>query len=236
MPCPDSHRYSSLELSRASRRCHPRLMCAVLAQAAQALITHSLNGEFGRYAAHAVICFLDPRTWSVHCACAQNQCPHAFLLLRSLTMSPCVASAGHPCAGSGTHVREHVVWRLLALGTTGGIGIDARTPLMRSVGAALAVEVAAACATCRALIWDVSCSTAALEAVLASLPCLVGSCNVLYGQSTLCTACTMPLAARSAASLGLAHRNCSLAISGACFRLQNCVLNVDALQLPLCSL
>jgi len=125
-------------------------MCAVLAQAAQALITHSLNGEFGRYAAHAVICFLYPRTWSVHCACAQNQCPHAFLLLRSLTMSPCVASAGHPCAGSGTHVREHVGWRLLALGTTGGIGIDARTPLMRSVGAALAVEVAAACASMRA--------------------------------------------------------------------------------------
>ena len=151
-------------------------------------------------------------------------------------MSPCVASAEHPCAGSGTQVREHVGGQLLAFGTMECIGTDARKPLQWSVGAALAVEVAAARASCRALIWDVSCSTAALEAVLASLPCLVGSCNVLYGQSTLCTACTTPLAARSAASLGLAHRNCSLAISAASFRLQNCVLNADALRLPLCSL
>ena len=154
MPCPDSHRYSSLELSPASRRCHPRLMCAVLARAAQALITHSLNGEFGsnKYAAHAVICFLDPRTWSVHCTRAQVQCAHAFLLLRSLTMSPCVASAEYPCAGSCTRVREHVGgWLLLlALGTTYYIGIDARTPLVRSVGAAMAVEAAAARASTRA--------------------------------------------------------------------------------------
>ena len=124
-------------------------MCAVLAQAAQALITHPLNGELGRYAAHAVICFLDRRTWSVHCTRAQNQCPHAFLSLRSLTMSPCVASAEHPCAGSGTHVREHVGGRSLALGTTEGIDTDARTSLVRSVGAALAVEVAAARASTR---------------------------------------------------------------------------------------
>ena len=196
-------------------------MCAVLAQAAQALIMHPLNGEFGRYASHAVICFLDLRTWSVHCRRAQNQCPHAFLSLRSLTMSPCVASAEHPCAGSGTQVREHVGGRPLALGMTEGIHIDARTPLMRSVGDALAVEVAAACASCRALIWDVSCSAAALEAVLASLPCLVGSYNVFCGQGTLSTACTTPLAARSAASLGLVHRIRSLAISGASFRVQN---------------
>ena len=125
-------------------------MCAVLAQAAQALITHSLNGEFGRYAAHAVICFLDRRTWSVHCTSAQNQCPHAFLSLRSLTMSPCVASAEHPCAGSGTQVREHVGGRLLVLGTTEGIDTDPHASLVRSFGAVLAVYVAAARASTRA--------------------------------------------------------------------------------------
>ena len=55
-------------------------------------------------------------------------------------MSPCVAFAEHPCAGSGTQVREHVGGQLLALGTTESIDIDAHTLLTRSVGAALAVK------------------------------------------------------------------------------------------------
>ena len=64
-------------------------------------------------------------------------------------MSPCVASAEHPCAGSGTQVREHVGGQLLAFGTMECIGTDARKPLQWSVGAALAVEVAAARASTR---------------------------------------------------------------------------------------